>query len=581
MDTRPGLAGINLKEGLQESYPTLVPKIRDTWKPILRCITGLMLAFALPAIALPATEVTANQEQTSDAGDLAQMKRLLLTQQHEIEEMREVLAKQAMALEELRTMFGRPSPPGAGEALNTVPGVVASDTGAQLQSGAPAGQVTGAVPAPSSSSDSKILNDNSNTLFGRRLEDALRGIGGFRFSGDFIYLFDAQARAGNSIAPPLQNLRSRYRVRLNVDKNLNEKVQFHLQLSTGHLNNQVTVLQDFGGIAPKSPFEIAEAWIAFQPSRNFSFRVGRMEETYMDGSRYLIDENVRLNGFEQAIQLPLGGARGVFSGLFNRLELRAGEYILTNPNVVSVPANSPYIAAGYPQGSHVGAANLFHPGVTLRGSLNDNWRHRLTATMQIYRNVNQIQLASTVAGIPTLSDAIGVVLSSPLTGSGNATTTPGGAIYAAPHFRVAHASYRLETSSLLRIGGKPVPGFLELQASRNVGARKLRDGVMASASLGEVRKFGDVRGLYQFVIKDANSMVSQLTDDDLGTGTGVNLAVHAIRVDVGLARFLQWQNILYIQHEKSASNPAENFYVTLQRGASPTFRYFGQLVFVF
>ena len=72
-----------------------------------------------------------------------------------------------------------------------------------------------------------------------------------------------------------------------------------------------------------------------------------------------------------------------------------------------------------------------------------------------------------------------------------------------------------------------------------------------------------MRPLYQFAIKDANSMISQFTDDDLGTGTGVNIAVHALRFDLGLTRFLQWQNLLFLQHERRASNPAGQFFVPL------------------
>jgi len=171
-------------------------------------------------------------------------------------------------------------------------------------------------------------------------------------------------------------------------------------------------------------------------------------------------------------------------------------------------------------------------------------------------------------------------LAGPLGGRGNATTEPGGAMYDAPDFQIVHLGYRLGYKGA-RIGGKEMPAWLDLQVSRNVGASRLRDAFMASANLGEVKSFGDVRALYQFAIKDANSMISQFTDDDLGTGAGVNIAVHALRFDLGLTRFLQWQNLLFIQRQRRASNPAEQFFVPLQRGANPTFRYLGQLAFSF
>lgn len=529
-----------------------------------RCLRIVILACAL-SIPSVCAEKAVLLDAGQTAGELAQLRQAVQDQKREIEELRRTLVEQGKILADLRSPAAKVALPAA-----------------ELQPAATVTPSASEMSASAGTADPAPRAQPSVRLDGiRGIEEAVRGLGGFRFSGDFIYVFDAQARAGNAIAPPLQNLRSRYRVRLNVDKQLNDRFQFHLQLSTGSFNNQVTVLQDFAGIAPKSPFNIAEAWIAFNPNRNLAFRVGRMEEAYMDGSRFLIDENIRMNGFEQLMRFPLNGTRGIFGGLFNNLEVRAGEYILTNPNVPAAAANSPYLSAGYPAGAHIGAANLFHPGITLRGHLSENWTHRLRVTGQIYRNANQIQLASTLAGSFIPGEATGVVTSTPLTAGGNATTTPGGAVFAAGAFRIAHFAYRMEAASLLRLAGKSVPAFVEVQATRNFGALKLRDAVMASLNLGEVRKFGDVRALYQFTIKDANSMVSQITDDDLGTGTGVNLAVHAIRVDVGLTRFLQWQNMFYVQNIKSPSNPAEHFYVPIERGANATFRYFGQLLFVF
>src|SRR2546428_565474 len=141
-------------------------------------------------------------------------------------------------------------------------------------------------------------------------------------------------------------------------------------------------------------------------------------------------------------------------------------------------------------------------------------------------------------------------------------------------------AYRLEHKGWA-FRGREMPAWIDFQGSRNAGTSKLRDAFMASANLGGVKGFGDVRFLYQFAKKDANALISQFTDDDLGTGSGVNIAVHAVRFDLGLTRFLQWQNLFFIQEERRPSNPAEQFSVPLQRGANTTFRYLGQLAFTF
>lgn len=401
-------------------------------------------------------------------------------------------------------------------------------------------------------------------------------VSGFQFSGDFRLRLDAQLRSGNAVAPPLQNVRGRYRLRMNVDKDLDARFRFHMQLATGALNNPVTNDQDMGGITVKHPLSLSEAWMDFHPNSKVSLRGGRMEEVFADNMRFLWDDDVRFNGFHQIVKLPLAANS---LGL-TAVEFRAGEYILSNPAVYVLGASSAYTTAGYLPGQKVRDSNLFHPGAVLRGNLGKQWTQQVTGGVELYRNPNQIQLASIASGFGLVVNNIGLVLTGPLSGSGNATTASGGAMFSAPDFQVSHLGYRLERKAV-RFGGKEMPAWLDFQVSRNHGAHSLRDAFMASANLGAVRKGGDVRALYQFAIKDANSMISQFTDDDLGTGSGVNVAVHALRLDLGLTRFLQWQNLLFIQQQRRASNPAEQFFVPLGRGANATLRYQGQLAFTF
>lgn len=105
---------------------------------------------------------------------------------------------------------------------------------------------------------------------------------------------------------------------------------------------------------------------------------------------------------------------------------------------------------------------------------------------------------------------------------------------------------------------------------------------MAAVSIGSVKKAGDVRFLYGYFVKEANSMVSQLTDDDIGTDVSVNTRTHYIRVDLGLTKWLQWQNLLYIQDEISGNDPARNFYVASPvRGANTQYRICSQFAISF
>ena len=409
----------------------------------------------------------------------------------------------------------------------------------------------------------------------KRVDTLSTGLAGFKLSGDFRFRADVQSRTGNAIAGPLQNVRSRYRVRLNADKDIDPKFRFHIQLSTGPYSTQTTNDQDFSAMAVKHPFSIAEVYVDYHPNSKVALRGGRMEEVFADNMRFLWDDDVRFNGFQQNATVGLGAKA------FKTLEFRSGEYFLSNPNVAVLAADSPYVAAGYPPGQKVRDANLFHPGLVIAGDLGMRWTHQTTADIQLYRNQNQIQLSSTAAGFPVvISNSIGLSLSGPIGAVGNATTTAGGAIYTAGRYQIARLAYRI-TNRGIRIGTRELPMYLDFQAARNVGTHRLRDAMMASANLGTVRQFGDVRFLYQYAIKDANSIIAQFTDDDLGTGATTNIAVHAIRFDLGLTRSLQWQNLFFIQAARRANDPSQQFFVPVQRGASTTYRYLGQLAFSF
>ena len=76
-------------------------------------------------------------------------------------------------------------------------------------------------------------------------------------------------------------------------------------------------------------------------------------------------------------------------------------------------------------------------------------------------------------------------------------------------------------------------------------------------------------------------MISAVADDNVGTGTGVNLKTHAIRVDLGLNKFLVWQFRVYVQNELASNDPARNFFVPVVKGTGTLYRFQSQLLFTF
>jgi uncharacterized coiled-coil protein SlyX len=540
-------------------------RIQSLFFRFLTASAGLLM-FSAALWALPQKDsINSVTDDMSVKEAIAALQARLDRQEKQIEALQQTVATQQQVIDRIHRQPGMPAVQLASTSPDASTAVVPSD----------------AQPEPASAGELAVvesIQQQQNTSIDelqRRLESVFSNLGGFKFSGDLRFRGDMQARSGNAIAGPIQNIRSRYRVRLNVDKEIDPRFRFHLQLSTGPFNVQTTNDQEFGAMGVKQPFGIAEAYVDYHPSTKISLRGGRMEEVFSDNSRFLWDDDIRFNGFQQIASVPLG------SKAFKTLEFRSGEYFLSNPNVPILAATSPFVAAGYQPGQKVRDSNLFHPGMVLSGDLGMQWSQQAAVDMQFYRNPNQIALSSTAAGFPVvINNSLGFMLSGPISATGNATTTPGGAIYNAARWQVARVAYRI-TDRGIKVGSKEMPFYIDLQASRNVGTHWLRDAMMATANFGQIRQFGDVRFLYQYAIKDANSIISQFTDDDLGTGLTTNIAVHAIRFDLGLTRALQWQNLFFIQNERRANNPAASFFVPVQRGAAPTYRYLGQLAFTF
>jgi hypothetical protein len=370
-------------------------------------------------------------------------------------------------------------------------------------------------------------------------------------------------------------------VRFNIDKDLFYRdgadrplAHFHLQLATDPYNNPLTMDTDYAGVTTRAPFSIAEAYMDFNPLKGLTLRAGRTAELFADNRQFVYDDDIRFNGFHETYRWTAKNSAFIQLGL--------AQYILTDPNIQVVPTGSPFVNAGYKVGQRVPAANLFDQGITVGSNLGKKWSHNETVNFFVMRQPNQIQLASTALGAPLFQNnpIVGATLISSLGGSGNATTTSGGAIYYASDFHVVRGAFNLNYSGSQWMGHN-FPFQLFLQGTHNSGAKIDETGYMLGASWGQAARLGDFQFQYQYFYKPANAFISQFTDDDVGTGSGVNVKTHQIRLNFGLTRFLAWENRLYIQHGISVSNPATGYFVPLQQGYHTQYRVHSQFVFTF
>lgn len=419
----------------------------------------------------------------------------------------------------------------------------------------------------------------------KKLEERVTRIGPFRLSGDFRLRFDGTFRESEPDSPagfaPLthvQNARMRYRFRFNFDTDINDKLSFHGQLSTGNFADPLSADTDFAHTAVRALVSLSEAWIDYHPNKAFRFQAGRVQEIFNDNSRFMFDDDVRFNGFNEQYTFAFKNN----SLKVSSLELRAGQYFLTNPNVAIVTPGSALAQAGAVIGSTGRASQLFHQGFLVNQKFNDRWSSQFGGDVQIYRNPNQIQLASTATGIALIvQGGIGIALSGPIGGTGNATTTPGGAIYTAPRFQIARATYRLNWAGF-KAGGREYPVVINLQGARNIGTGlPERDAILAALQVGRTAKRGDMAFHYVFGIKGANAMISQFTDNDFGTGSGVNIRVHHLRFDYAISPKVTWQSLFYIQNELRNSGQYPNFFVPLNAFTPRQYRIQEQLIFRF
>jgi len=443
---------------------------------------------------------------------------------------------------------------------------------------------TDATPATASASSETPAQPEKPTVEQRvaKLENQALRIGPVRVSGDFRLRFDSIFRsASDPPDPPLQhvqNVRARYRFRLNLDTDIHPNLSFHAQLSTGPFNNPVTADQDFTAVTARAPISINEAWVEYRPSKAVTLQGGRVQEVFADNSRFLFDDDIRFNGFNEKYVASFKPNDFRLASL----EFRAGQYIFTNPNVAVITAGSPLARAGAIVGTAGRSANLFHQGLLANQTFNKRWSSQAGADLQIYRNPNQIQLASTADGVVLLvQPGLGLTLSGPLTGAGNATTTAGGAIYTAPGFQILRLTYRLNYAGFTH-GDHAFPVSFNMQVARNVATGlNERDAMLTAVQVGRITKRGDTAFLYVFSIKGANSLISQVTDDDLGTNSGVNIRTNHFRFEYGVSRKVTFQSLFFFQHSLRNSGQFPNFFVPVGAFAPTSYRVQQQLVFSF
>src|SRR5439155_21523181 len=193
--------------------------------------------------------------------EVKKLKEQLALQQKEIEKLQEAVEQQkqlllqAMQVRQPRPTNQTPSvmqEASAGSAVSESPNLGQVASLSLVLPAAKGVTATEVIPSPGPGSPPAAPDQMQGYVqkvdsMSKTLDALGKGLLGFKLSGDVRLRSDAIIRSSNTVAGPAQNVRERYRVRVNVDKALGDKVDTHVQLGSGTFNNSLTLDTDFAG----------------------------------------------------------------------------------------------------------------------------------------------------------------------------------------------------------------------------------------------------------------------------------------------------------------------------------------------
>ena len=105
-----------------------------------------------------------------------------------------------------------------------------------------------------------------------------------------------------------------------------------------------------------------------------TLRAGRIEEIFADNMRFLWDDDVRFNGFDQT------WSAACKTRWASHLRTSRGRVHPEQPRFYVLAATSPYVAAGYQVGQKVrGADSVSTRELSFEGQLGSDWTQQIKA----------------------------------------------------------------------------------------------------------------------------------------------------------------------------------------------------------
>lgn len=351
-------------------------------------------------------------------------------------------------------------------------------------------------------------------------------------SGDFRVRFDGITRSAMpGGAGSMENLRGRYRFRLNYGFQVAKGLSVHAQLASGPTNNQLTDNQDFGTYANKNPISINQAYVHYAPVKWIELNGGRIPEIFGEGSQFVMDPDLNFNGFSQLVQLGKGSDN--WTG-----KVTAAQYILTNPNVQQTdPATTLRLrtSAIFGESLRVTSPEFNH--------MNTYFEIRDYAVRDPNQLASEIGSGKGVPGVGYTTDGLPGI-GNQIIANPNANLKGVQPFVYVTGFNTAEATLGFDHKAP---AGTAWAWGAEARVARNLDASVKRDAAYLRAYIGSTSKPGQVKFIYTYKYAEADSMLAAFTDDDIGTQNNTDIKAHIFMADWLVIPHVNIQNIFFIE----------------------------------
>ena len=242
-----------------------------------------------------ATAAAPDAELTALEVEMGELREVLAAQSRQLQAQSEQLKQQQQAMEllaeRLRALGARSdtSAPVPGTALAVIPTADSTPT-------------TGLFPVAAGATAPQAAQTQDE--IGRRIEEGLRRIGPFAFSGDFRFR-DESFFGGPSNQDQVRH-RARIRARFNINARLNDEIAGGFSLASGHLNDAISTNQDLDQFFSRKPFDLDRAFLTYTPRwfRQWSFIGGKFGIPWYR-TELTWDNDVNVEGMAQTLNFAL------------------------------------------------------------------------------------------------------------------------------------------------------------------------------------------------------------------------------------------------------------------------------------